>query len=250
VLDERPDGLEPAPARSVSGDLTDGAWLAQGLLGGLAGGAQVLVCDPSTTGASAAETAEALRAVRGYLVEWPAVGVVVVGPLGPDVRAALPPLPDTVVFSDSAEEGVSQLLGRLPPLRRVDLHLEARLTSPREARAFTARSLLGWRLMPLVAPAALVASELVTNAVVHAATTVDVSLSRADGRVQLAVHDRGGGRPVARYEDPRDHLLGGRGLLLVRESARSWGVLLARPAGKTVWAVFDAHATRAGQAPR
>jgi Histidine kinase-like ATPase domain len=250
VLDERPeDVVEPVPEQAPSGDLDDGAWLAQDLLGGLAGGAQVVVCDLSNAGASATKAAEALRAVRGYLVEWPAVGVVVVGPLGHEVQAALgaPPLPDTVVFSKSADAGVSLLLGRLPPLQSLDLHLSARLTSPREARAFIVRSLLAWRLMPLVPPAALVVSELVTNAVVHAATTVDVSLRRADDRVQLAVHDSGGGSPVARDEDPRRQLLGGRGLLLVQGSARSWGVLLARPSGKTVWAVFDAHRDRAGQ---
>jgi signal transduction histidine kinase len=116
--------------------------------------------------------------------------------------------------------------------------------------AFAVRSLLGWRLMPLVAPVALVVSELVTNAVVHAASTVDIRLSRADGRVQLAVHDRGGGTPVTRDEEAREELLGGRGLLLVREAARSWGVMLARPAGKTVWAVFDACQKRGGQASR
>jgi histidine kinase-like protein len=211
------------------------------LLGALGDGAQVVVCDLRSASVSGAAVVEMLRPVTRFLSDWPGAGVVVICPVYSEVRSAVRSMirPHTLVLSESADEGLDQLNLRLPPLERVELHLAAQLTSARASRMFVARSLLDWHLLPLVAGASLVVSELVTNAVVHAASAVDVTLSRADGRVQMLVSDKGAGHPAARFDEPERHVFGGRGLLLVEAATRGWGVFPARSGGKTVWAVFD-----------
>ncbi|MFF8431145.1 ATP-binding protein [Streptomyces sp. NPDC016566] len=84
----------------------------------------------------------------------------------------------------------------------------------------------------------LVASELVTNALVHAAGERIVCRVRSTAdRVRLEIEDqnRGPARPVQRRSGPDEQK--GRGLLLVDALSADWGVTLApdRPA-RIVWA--------------
>jgi anti-sigma regulatory factor (Ser/Thr protein kinase) len=80
---------------------------------------------------------------------------------------------------------------------------------------------------------ALLASELVTNAVVHAGTSFSVTVSIQGRLVRVEVSDHGGGTPLVATDLPVSWE-GGRGLMLVDALADSWGY---RPsdAGKTVW---------------
>jgi Histidine kinase-like ATPase domain len=219
-----------------------GSDLAADVNSALAARAQVVVCDLRSASVSASDVLETLRPVTRYLRDWPGAGVVVVCPVYSEVRSAVRSMirPQTLVLSESADEGLEQLYSRLPSLQRTELHLAAQLTSARASRMFVARSLFNWQLHSLVAGASLVVSELVTNAVVHAASAVVVTLSRADGRVQMLVSDQGAGQPEARFDEPERHVFGGRGLLLVQAATRGWGVFPGRSGGKTVWAVFDA----------
>jgi anti-sigma regulatory factor (Ser/Thr protein kinase) len=93
----------------------------------------------------------------------------------------------------------------------------------------------------LVDDAVLLTSELVTNAVLHAGTPVQVTCrllgDLSDGAVEIAVLDR---RPVQLRPD-RPHTpaeaaerTNGRGLQLPSELATAWGVTYAR-AAKAVW---------------
>lgn len=82
--------------------------------------------------------------------------------------------------------------------------------------------------------ATLLVSEVVTNAILHARTTVTLTVEVADQLVRIAVRD---GSPV----QPRIHSFSptsatGRGLRLLDLLARRWGVY-ADPAtgGKVVW---------------
>jgi anti-sigma regulatory factor (Ser/Thr protein kinase) len=239
-LREHPgDGLDGgAPTPTVSWQA--GSDLGADLFGALSDGVRVVVCDLRTAPVSAAEVVEILRPVTRYLSDWPGAGMAVVCSADSEIRSALRSMtrPHTLVLSESADEGLDQLYPRLPPLQRRELHLAARMTSPRASRLFVARALLDWEYRSLVARASLVVSELVTNAVVHAASAVDVALSRADGRVQMLVSDQGAGHPEPRFDDPQYAVVGGRGLLLVNASTRAWGVFPAS-GGKTVWTVFD-----------
>ncbi|MGW3359811.1 ATP-binding protein [Streptomyces bungoensis] len=86
--------------------------------------------------------------------------------------------------------------------------------------------------------AVLVASELVTNALVHAAgERIACRVRWAAGRVRVEVEDqnRGSVRPVPRQSGPDDQ--NGRGLFLVDALTADWGVTAApgRPA-RIVWA--------------
>ncbi len=224
-----------------------GGEVVRDVVGALGDGARVVVCDLSTGRVSGSAVAEAFRPVTHYLSDWCGAGVVVVCAPGSEVWRALDTRsrPGNLVVSETPDAGLEQLYFRLPPLARTKLHLAAKLSSPRTSRLFVVRSLIDWRLLALSASASLVVSELVTNAVVHAASSVDVTLSRSDGRMQMMVRDHGAGHPQARFDEPEEHVLGGRGLLLVEEATRGWGVLPARSAGKTVWAVFDAPPARA-----
>jgi len=86
--------------------------------------------------------------------------------------------------------------------------------------------------------AILVASELVTNAVVHSggspADTILVQAILIRGGVSISVHDPGlsGDTPHVRDTDPTQ--VGGRGLWVVKQLARRWGFELER--GHRVWA--------------
>jgi anti-sigma regulatory factor (Ser/Thr protein kinase) len=93
----------------------------------------------------------------------------------------------------------------------------------------------------LVDDAALLVSEVVTNAVVHARSDIDVTLAVADGSLEVGVADREPRRPRVRPADPglqpdewswlSTH---GRGMLLVDQIADEWGVE-ELAAGKQIW---------------
>jgi anti-sigma regulatory factor (Ser/Thr protein kinase) len=85
------------------------------------------------------------------------------------------------------------------------------------------------------ASAALVMSELVTNAVRHAHTPIEVSLKRARGELTISVADASRLQP----EIPPTELdrVGGLGLVLVAELSKRWGTS-ALDNGKSVWAVI------------
>ena len=89
--------------------------------------------------------------------------------------------------------------------------------------------------------AVLVLSELVTNAMVHAAAGCTVEVRHSDDVVRLEVQDRSRQAPAMRPVGPSD--VGGQGLLLVEALAEAWGWEPTAD-GKGVWAVFRAAARR------
>jgi hypothetical protein len=89
----------------------------------------------------------------------------------------------------------------------------------------------------LVDDAVLLTSELVTNAVVHAGTPVQVTCRLADGAVEVVVSDGQPGRLVPEAPEPQPvptERTGGRGLLLPAALASAWGVAYGR-SSKAVW---------------
>ena len=60
----------------------------------------------------------------------------------------------------------------------------------REARGLVSASLTEWALDHLVDDATLLVSELVTNAIVHAGTEVELAVALLDDCVEVAVTDR------------------------------------------------------------
>jgi anti-sigma regulatory factor (Ser/Thr protein kinase) len=83
----------------------------------------------------------------------------------------------------------------------------------------------------------LVVSELVTNAVRHGGTGIELALTVFSDRVRVAVSDSGAALPVVTPGQPALDRPTGRGLLIVAATARDWGVDRAGARqGKTVWA--------------
>ncbi|MFJ6072534.1 ATP-binding protein [Streptomyces sp. NPDC093065] len=107
----------------------------------------------------------------------------------------------------------------------------------RTARSLVRRTLDEWRLDGVGDIAALLVSELVTNALRHATGPIGLRLVRGDpagdaGVLLVEVSDPLPDPPRERVARPEDE--DGRGLQLVASAAHRWGT---RPgeAGKTVW---------------
>ncbi|MDP9395769.1 MAG: SpoIIE family protein phosphatase [Actinomycetota bacterium] len=85
---------------------------------------------------------------------------------------------------------------------------------------------------------ALIASELVANAVMHAHTEMSLSVDLADDGVRVSVTDSSDVLP--RWTLTSQTATSGRGLLLVKQLSRRWGVDPLPGGGKSVWAEVDA----------
>jgi anti-anti-sigma factor len=140
----------------------------------------------------------------------------------------------------SLQEAVDAALAR-PPYLRDELRLAPTLTAPAAARAFVREVCGRWGLArpdtTATDRAVLLANELVTNAVAHAHTEILLRLELRRDRLHIAVRDGGPGLPHLVVPDRRAE--GGRGLWLVEQLARSWGVNRHPDGGKVVWCVLS-----------
>ena len=101
------------------------------------------------------------------------------------------------------------------------------------ARRFVAATVHRWGFDDVLDDAAVVVSELATNAVLHARSPFHVSVTVVGDGLRVAVHDRSPAPPT-----PRDHSLAsatGRGLRMVDALASRWGTV-PLPDRKAVWA--------------
>jgi anti-sigma regulatory factor (Ser/Thr protein kinase) len=89
--------------------------------------------------------------------------------------------------------------------------------------------------------AALVTSELVTNAVVHAGTEITIRVEPLDDGARVEVGDRDATLPAARVPEIGHGT--GRGLFLVEHFCDEWGVE-STESGKIVWFVVGREADR------
>ncbi|MEC4016653.1 ATP-binding protein [Streptomyces sp. H27-D2] len=107
------------------------------------------------------------------------------------------------------------------------------------ARADLRKTLSEWGLESVQDPAAVVLSELLTNAVRHAhvppGREIETRYARADDGVRIEVHDAAREHPELRAPDVE--AANGRGLLIVAELSDRWGVNDRDGVGKSVWAV-------------
>jgi len=102
------------------------------------------------------------------------------------------------------------------------------------ARRFVHDVLTGWGLTPLQDVAELLASELVTNAILHTGGEVRLTLAQpGPDTLRIGVHDDSD-RP-ARIGSPRPDDIGGRGLTIVDALADGWWIDPSPAGGKTVW---------------
>jgi len=170
------------------------------------------------------------------------------------IRASLPTL------NELLERGASLVLGshlgRPKGEVRDELRLAPSPAAPAAARRFVRETCQAWRLLlddrddagaraaaaDLAERAELLASELVTNALIHARTDVRLRLSLRDRRLYIGAHD--GGRRLLRLLHGDAEAEAGRGLLLVERLSRAWGVYRPPEGGKVVWCVLSLEADK------
>ena len=169
---------------------------------------------------------------------WPATSFLLCG-AQPSVAEILGLLtvPHFLQLYASLQDALDAAVAR-PPYLRDELVLAPSRTVAASARAFV-RDLLGyWQLaLPdntVVDRAVLLAGELVTNAVVHARTELRLRVELRGELVHLAVRD-GSPRLLRLVTIPDPEAEGGRGLWLVEQLARAWGVNRHPDGGKVVW---------------
>jgi anti-sigma regulatory factor (Ser/Thr protein kinase) len=121
--------------------------------------------------------------------------------------------------------------------------LPASALSAAHARAFVVQWLVEHRLLYLVDEVRLVASELATNAVVHAGTDFTVWLDGSERSVRLTVSDGSPTAPTRVPHVPDELLPAGRGLHIVNMISEHWGVEKQEGATKSVWATFQVRPT-------
>ncbi len=124
--------------------------------------------------------------------------------------------------------------------KRRQLRLVPEITAPRRARTFVAEACAAWHREQYSELGQLVVSELVSNAVLHSGTTIEVEVRLGEDRLRLRVHDDGDGLPAV--VPPERRMVGGVGLDLVSKVARSWGVTPGPHGGKDVWCELSAPA--------
>jgi len=113
------------------------------------------------------------------------------------------------------------------------LRLPAAPVSVTVGRHWVGRRCEAWDLGPSASEGVLLASsELLTNAVVHARTPVELSATMAYGLMRVEVHDDD--QAELRADQAGELAEGGRGLFLVDALSDRWGVSTT-PSGKTVW---------------
>jgi len=195
-----------------------------------------VVCDLSGADGAGQEAFELLDRVGRHVRDWPGAPVAIVS-ADADVRAALrqQPMSEHLILAASLPAAVTLMEHSPAPLAQAR-QLPPHPVAPRAARAFVARTLLDWKLTQAIGAGCLVASELVTNAIVHAGSDIDLSLSWYGRLLRVAVRD--GSADLPEWQGPALDLHG-RGLMIVAGCSRAWGVLPAADGGKVVWAVLD-----------
>jgi len=152
-----------------------------------------------------------------------------------------------VIMADTVDAALALVPSLNFGIRQHHLALPGQPAASRLARAMVGDACLAFDVAHQVYPARLIVSELVTNAVRHTGTDLDVWVSVRGAALHLAVQDRSPDLPQlldAGHRHPAELPESGMGLRMVTAAATRWGALPCRH-GKVVWATL---ATRAGTA--
>ncbi|MFF5083817.1 ATP-binding protein [Actinoplanes sp. NPDC000266] len=211
--------------------LTDVSGVHTRLLKALAEQPEALLVDVSAMTVDQPLALAVFTAASRQATRWPGIPVLIYG-AQPRVHELLtgPAYYRLPVFG-GLEAAREQVGAALPALSEELLPLSG---APRHARDVATEACLRWDLPGLIAPASLIANELVSNVVDHAHTMMTLRLSLRPRYLNIAVRDGSPAEPIRPGPAAAD-LKRGRGLLLVDASAHAWGWMPSAD-GKVVWA--------------
>jgi anti-anti-sigma factor len=223
-------------------DLAAASRLHHVLLERLAERQAAIVCDLSGVEEIDPRCAGIFTAVRHPALGWPGTTLVLCAPR-PNVASALDKLRVTrrLAVYDSLDEALARARER-PPSVWEHIALAPEDGAAARARRFVRRQCAHWALDDLVEMAVLLANELVTNAIVHARTRLDLRLDLRGARLHIAVRDHDP-RPATLRTDDDELAERSRGLVIVDSTAHAWGVDDHPGGGKVVWCTLDVPAS-------
>lgn len=114
----------------------------------------------------------------------------------------------------------------------LSVDLPAEPSSATRARTLTRERLEPTCSADTIETVALLVTELVTNAILHARTPLLLTLETRPGHLRICVADRSNELPSPRHH--QSDAITGRGLALVEQLSSAWGVDTT-PSGKLVW---------------
>jgi LuxR family maltose regulon positive regulatory protein len=207
-----------------------------------------IICDLGQVEAIDPRCAGVFTSIRHPALGWPGTVLVLCG-----TRPAVADLlvrqgvPQHLAMYASLDQALANAHARPPGLQE-SLALGPVPTAAAAGRAFVWEMCDRWGLEGLAWSAALLASELVTLAVVHARTAMELRVELRGSRLQLAVKDQDPN--LLRLLAAKDDTDRGLGLLIVDQVATTWGVRQDGADGKTAWCTLDLPAQQADLAGR
>jgi hypothetical protein len=203
----------------------------------LAGGPGALVIDLGDAAGFGAEAVEALYDVARLNARWPAAPLFICPMSTSRVsQFRIAGLAAGDVRMCATRATARALASAVPAPRRLHRHMLPTVDAPAEARALVAAACVEWGQAARSDMAQLVVSELVTNAVMHASTELDLTILLRDDLLSVVIGDQDR-RPLTPHPDGAVTDTHGRGGLLLDALTGSWGQLPLVD-GKAVWAIM------------
>ena len=218
-------------------DLAAAPDLQRAILKQLAEHPPAIICDLGQVEAIDPLCAGVFASIRHPALGWPGTALVLSG--------TRPVVADTLLRQGAAhrlamypslDQALTNARAR-PPRLQERLALGPVPTAAHDSWVFVGEVCGRWGLQELAEPAGLVASELVTNAVVHARTELELRVELRGSRLHVAVKDHDPN--LGPVQAAKDGTKRGLGLVIVDRIATTWGVRRDGPGGKTVWGALD-----------
>lgn len=176
----------------------------------------------------------AFSAARIRVGEWPGVPILLVAE-DPRLRRRVADAVRGVPVLASLAAALAEA-GPAPRRHRARLDMPAGSATAQQAREFVARMCVRWNTAEVFTDAQLLVTELVENAMLHAAGDIRVRLDLRSGGLTVAVTDADPQPAVLREPAPGE--VQAYGLHVVADLARAWGCAPCWPGGKVVWATL------------